>query len=187
MRPGAELQRVRRVAPGLRSGPHARDSPLPGRPISLKVSTLTWQPADRRSRLGAMVAAVFGRESELGAVDALLGSGRNGFAALVLEGDPGIGKTTVWRRGIARAEDLGHRVLSCRAAQAEARLSFTALGDLLAPIEAAAFRALPDPQRRALDAARSCAQGSTAPHPARGRSGPAWCRSSADSPRAAPS
>jgi len=44
-------------------------------------------------------------------------------------------------------------VLSCRAASAEARLSFTALGDLLAPLEPAAFAVLPEPQRRALDAA----------------------------------
>src|SRR5262245_37613082 len=100
-----------------------------------------------------MAAAVFGRETELVAVDTLLASARNGLAALVLEGDPGIGKTTLWRKGIAHAIGQGYRVLSCRAAQTEARLSFAALGDLLAPVEAAAFESLPDPQRRALDAA----------------------------------
>ena len=97
-----------------------------------------------------MATGVFGREAELGAVDAVLASARQRFAALVLEGDPGIGKTTVWRQGIAHAVGNGYRVLSCRAAPAEARLSFTALGDLLEPV---AFGALPDPQRRALDAA----------------------------------
>ena len=71
----------------------------------------------------------------------------------MLEGDPGIGKTTVWRQGIADAADKGYRVLSCRTALAEARLTFAALGDLLTPIEAAVFDALPEPQRRALDAA----------------------------------
>src|SRR5258708_15878581 len=100
-----------------------------------------------------MAITVFGRDAELGAVDAVLTAARRGLAALVLEGDPGIGKTTVWQQGIARAAAAGYRVLSCRAAPAEARLSFTALGDLLAPVEPAAFDALPDPQRRAVDAA----------------------------------
>jgi DNA-binding CsgD family transcriptional regulator len=98
-------------------------------------------------------AVTFGREAELAEVEAALASGRRGFAALVLEGDPGIGKTTVWRAAIANAAAEGCRVLSCRAVPAEARLSFAALGDLLAPVEADAFAALPDPQRRALDAA----------------------------------
>jgi DNA-binding CsgD family transcriptional regulator len=99
------------------------------------------------------MAAVFGRETELGAVDKLLLSVRHGLVALVLEGDPGIGKTTVWRMGIAHAGDRGYHVLSCRAAATEARLSFAALGDLLATVEPAAFDTLPDPQRLALDTA----------------------------------
>ncbi len=100
-----------------------------------------------------MVTAVLGREAELIAVDRLLDSGRRGRAVLVLEGHPGIGKTTIWRHGITRAAAKHYRVLSCRAVQIEARLSFTAIGDLLAPVETAMFAALPDPQRRALDAA----------------------------------
>jgi DNA-binding CsgD family transcriptional regulator len=98
-------------------------------------------------------AAVFGRDAELMEIDAVLGAAASGFAGLVLEGDAGIGKTTVWRRGIDRAAARDYRVLSCRTAPAEARLSFAALGDLLAPLDRAAFDALPDPQRRALDAA----------------------------------
>ncbi len=113
-----------------------------------------------------MATAVFGRETELAAVDAVLAPARIGLAALVLEGDPGIGKTTVWREGTARAVGKGYRVLSCRAAPAEARLSFTALGDLLAPVEPAVFGSLPDPQRQALDAAllRAAHEG-VAPNP----------------------
>jgi DNA-binding CsgD family transcriptional regulator len=100
-----------------------------------------------------MSGVVFGRDSELEELDATLARARDGFAALVLEGDPGIGKTTVWRAGIARAANRGYQVLSCRTAPAETRLSFSALGDLLAPVEPAAFAALPDPQRDALEAA----------------------------------
>ena len=100
-----------------------------------------------------MATAVFGRDAEFVVVQALLASARHGRAALVLEGDPGIGKTTVWRKGLALAAGQGYRVLSCRTAPAEVRLSFTALCDLLAPVEPGAFDSLPDPQRRALDAA----------------------------------
>jgi DNA-binding CsgD family transcriptional regulator len=113
-----------------------------------------------------MARGVFGREAELGAVDAVLASARHGLSALVLEGDPGIGKTTVWQKGIAHAGSEGYRVLSCRAAPTEVRLSFTALGDLLASVEPAVFHSLPDPQRAALDAAllRSESKGA-APNP----------------------
>jgi DNA-binding CsgD family transcriptional regulator len=97
--------------------------------------------------------AVVGREAELAAIEEALAEGRSGFTALVLEGDAGIGKTAVWRAGFERATRAGYRVLSCRAVQSEARLSFTALADLLAPVEPGAFDALPEPQRLALDAA----------------------------------
>lgn len=100
-----------------------------------------------------MVMRVLGREAEIVAVDRLLGSGRHSRVALVLEGTPGIGKTTVWRHGVGRAAEAGYRVLSCRTAPTEARLSFTALSDLLTPLEPEAFALLPEPQRRALDAA----------------------------------
>lgn len=112
-----------------------------------------------------MVTVVLGRETELVAVDQLLDAGRRGRAALVLEGHPGIGKTTVWREGISRAADSGYRVLTCRTAPTEARLSFTALSDLLASVEPAAFASLPDPQRRALDAALLRAEGDGAAPP----------------------
>ena len=71
----------------------------------------------------------------------------------MIEGEPGIGKTTIWREAITRAVEQGQLVLSSRASQAEARLSFTGLGDLLAPIDATAFADLPPPQRRGLEVA----------------------------------
>lgn len=100
-----------------------------------------------------MATEVFGREAELAAIDAMLASARCGFAAMLVAGDAGIGKTTVWRQGIANAAGDGFRVLSCRASPNETRLSFAALGDLLTTVDASAFDTLPEPQRRALDAA----------------------------------
>jgi DNA-binding CsgD family transcriptional regulator len=100
-----------------------------------------------------MAGSVVGRETELAAVDAVLAATREELSVLVLEGEAGIGKTTVWREGMSRAAGQGFQVLSCRPAPAEVRMSFAALGDLLGPVEPAAFEALPDPQRRALDVA----------------------------------
>lgn len=94
-----------------------------------------------------MYGHVVGRESELAAVEVFLDSIEEGFSALVLEGDPGIGKTTVWQDAVARAEQRGYRTLACRPAQAEAKLSFAALADLLEPMPPEAFAGLPEPQR----------------------------------------
>ena len=72
---------------------------------------------------------------------------------LVLAGEAGIGKSTVWREGLRLAEARGFEVLQCRPVQSEAQLAFTALSDLLADVPHSAFDVLPDPQRRALKVA----------------------------------
>jgi hypothetical protein len=92
---------------------------------------------------------ILGREGELARVESFIGSVSEGPSALLLEGAAGIGKTTVWHAGVSIARARGHRVLACRAAESEARLSYAALGDLF-DIE---LPELPAPQKRALDAA----------------------------------
>jgi DNA-binding CsgD family transcriptional regulator len=94
-----------------------------------------------------------GRGEELAALEESFGDPAAGARVLVLEGEPGIGKTTVWREAARRAEARGYRVLSCRAAEAESRLSFAGLGDLLAPLAPDTFARLPGPQRRGLEIA----------------------------------
>lgn len=111
---------------------------------------------------------VVGRSAELAAVDALL-EAREGSAALVLEGEPGIGKTTVWQRALRQAEELGACVLSCRPAAVEAKFSFAALTDLLSPIDSHAFEVLPGPQRHALEVA--LLRSPTGEHPIAPRAG----------------
>ena len=96
--------------------------------------------------------SVVGRDSELAAIESFLAGGL-GFAALVVVGEPGIGKTTVWEEALARARRREPLLLVARPAEAEARLSFAALSDIVAPIPAAAVEALPGPQRHALDVA----------------------------------
>ena len=73
---------------------------------------------------------VVGRERELAAVRQLVTPGDLRFHALVAEGEPGIGKTKVWRAGTEVATAQGFVALSCRPVEAEAKLAFAALGDL---------------------------------------------------------
>jgi ATP/maltotriose-dependent transcriptional regulator MalT len=72
-------------------------------------------------------------------------------AGLVLEGEPGIGKTTLWLAVVDQARERGFTVLSARAAQAESVLAYGSLADLLGTVDTGAFTNLPMPQRRALD------------------------------------
>ena len=69
---------------------------------------------------------VVGRDREIAAVDEFLTATRDGFAAVILEGDAGIGKTAVWLEGVNDVRDLGYRILSARPAQSEATFSFAA-------------------------------------------------------------
>ena len=92
-----------------------------------------------------------GRESELRAVDAFLGSG--GSRALAIVGEPGIGKTTLWRTAVDRASTRGARVLVARPAKSEERLAFAGLADLLARVPHELFAQLPEPQRVGMETA----------------------------------
>ena len=56
---------------------------------------------------------------------------------LVLDGEPGIGKTTLWEAGIAAARERGVAVRVARAGEAEAQLSFAALIDLAGGLDLA--------------------------------------------------
>src|SRR5262249_4396889 len=76
-----------------------------------------------------------------------------GPGALLLEGETGIGKTSVWDVGVEAARERGMVVLAARPAGAEVRLSFAGLADLLGHLPASAYASLPPPQRRAIDAA----------------------------------
>ena len=108
---------------------------------------------------------VVGREGELAQVEAALTAGRGPLRALAILGEPGIGKTTVWREAQRRAGVAGARVLSCRAFETEAGLSFAALADLLAAADEGALEALPPVQREAIEIALLRAPPGDHPHP----------------------
>lgn len=97
--------------------------------------------------------AMFGREREMRAVEELLDGARRRYSVVIVEGEPGIGKTSVWSEAMRRGHDAGFRVLSCRPAQAEVKLAFASLSDLLQSVGDEIFAELPGPQRVALEVA----------------------------------
>jgi DNA-binding CsgD family transcriptional regulator len=72
-------------------------------------------------------------------------------AALVVEGEPGIGKTTLWLAALDQARDRAFQVLSTRTAAMESGLAYASLADLLRGVGATTLAALPQPQRVAVD------------------------------------
>jgi DNA-binding CsgD family transcriptional regulator len=86
-----------------------------------------------------------------GRIAGFLASAATEPSALLIEGETGIGKTTLWLAALEQARDEGFRVLSARAAVAESVLAYTALADLLDGVPASAWADLPDPQRHAVD------------------------------------
>jgi DNA-binding CsgD family transcriptional regulator len=100
-----------------------------------------------------MATAVIARGDELAVLQRFLDRSRGGPAALVIAGEPGIGKTILWEACIEQAREGFAHVLSCRAAEGEATLSFTGLADLLAHRLDQALTMLSGPRRRALEIA----------------------------------
>ena len=77
---------------------------------------------------------LFGRSSEIQVLTELLdGVGRRG-AALVLRGDPGIGKSRLLSEAVALAEQRQMHVLATTGVQSEAQLAFAGLQQLLRPV-----------------------------------------------------
>ncbi|BBY82310.1 AAA family ATPase [Mycolicibacterium pulveris] len=91
------------------------------------------------------------RLAEEAAVAEFLDSASSTPSALLIEGDAGIGKTTLWMAASDRARHRGFRVLTTRAAEAESVLAYTALTDLLAEVDPTTWADLPVPQQTAVD------------------------------------
>ncbi|OBH24410.1 hypothetical protein A5692_04845 [Mycobacterium sp. E342] len=72
-------------------------------------------------------------------------------ACLLLEGEAGIGKTTLWLAAIEQARTRGMHVLTARAAATESVTAYISLADLFSGLRAEVLDALPAPQRVAVD------------------------------------
>src|SRR5688572_11465671 len=101
-----------------------------------------------------MASELIGRDDEIerirGFLDASLVEAPR---ALVLEGEAGIGKSTLWLEGLVIARERGLRVLSTRPAEAERNLALAGLGDLFEAVLDEVLPALAPPRRRALEVA----------------------------------
>ena len=94
-----------------------------------------------------------GRETETGAAQAWVDLLGDGPAALVVRGDPGIGKTSLWAAATDLAAAAGALVLVSRPVEAEMPLGYAGLGDLLEPVADRVLAALTEPLAADLAAA----------------------------------
>ncbi|MBA3401155.1 MAG: AAA family ATPase [Actinobacteria bacterium] len=94
---------------------------------------------------------MIGRDDELQAIRDFLDARDNLPGALVLEGEPGIGKTVLVGEAIAEAGS--YRVLAAAPVEAEHELSFAGLTDLLEGALGEVLPELPTPQQHALEIA----------------------------------
>jgi predicted ATPase len=89
-----------------------------------------------------------GRADEIARIDRLLDGARGGVsAALIIRGDPGIGKTALLDKVAARA--VGFTILRAQPLQTESELPFAGLSDLLRPLLPLLDR-IPTPQAAVL-------------------------------------
>jgi DNA-binding CsgD family transcriptional regulator len=93
---------------------------------------------------------IVGRDEELAVVTGFLAGTDSLPRVLVIEGEPGIGKTTVWRHVTEEGRVAGYRVLTTRPDRSEAELAFAGLTDLLESSLDEVLPDLPPPQARAL-------------------------------------
>jgi DNA-binding CsgD family transcriptional regulator len=125
-------------------------------------SPLGSAPAARECRSDVASNAIVGRDEELAAIGAFFDAGASLPAVLLLEGQAGIGKTTLWRYGIEQARARQLSVLAAAPSQAEAQLAYAGLGDLLDGA-LGALGQLPQPQRHALEVALLLTEPTEAP------------------------
>ena len=95
---------------------------------------------------------IVGREAELAHLQTFIGRPHGEPAALVVEGDAGIGKSTLWLAGVEHARSDGC-VLQARPVESERGLAHVGLGDLFEDVLDQVLPALPPPRRRALEVA----------------------------------
>ena len=91
---------------------------------------------------------MLGRLAELAACQQALSAGREGAAAAVITGAPGIGKTTLWRAA-ADTQPAGTTVLRTTGLHG-GQAGLANLGDLLDPVADALLPRLPPPQTAAM-------------------------------------
>ena len=99
--------------------------------------------------MAAGAGAIVGREDELALLRELVTTTAAWPRALVLEGEAGAGKTTLWQSAV---DGAAGRVLTTRPLETETKLAYAGVGDLLESVQDR-LAELPAPQAHALRAA----------------------------------
>ncbi len=97
--------------------------------------------------------ALIGRDRERDLAAIFVAASASGPALLEIDGEPGIGKTTLFRYTVDLARLGGSTVLECSPTQAESAMSYVGLTDMLRTLPDSAFDDLPAPQRHSLEVA----------------------------------
>jgi len=100
-----------------------------------------------------MTTKLVGRDAELEVLAGLIARAGAGGSAIVVTGEPGIGKSALLAEAEAEARAAGCRVLAATGVESEAQLPFAGLHQLLRPLLRAAREQLRPAHRRALLAA----------------------------------
>ena len=100
---------------------------------------------------GVETSPMISRSAESRAVADFLLSAERQPTGLVVEGEAGIGKTTLWLAAVDQARERGFRVFSAHVGQAESVLAYAAVADLIGNVDPSVLAELPDVQRIAVD------------------------------------
>jgi DNA-binding CsgD family transcriptional regulator len=123
---------------------------------SLQPLGLAWKGSSGEHPFGVVVDApesLVGRDAEIARISSFLDDVPTGPIALLIAGEAGIGKTSVWGAGLRIAAERSFRVLVTRPAESDIQLPFSGLDDLLHEALSDVLPDLPPPQQRALSAA----------------------------------
>ena len=103
----------------------------------------------KRDRAPWKATGLLGRANECGVLESLLATTRNGEGgAIVVHGEPGIGKTALLAHAVTSAHEFA--VLRTVGNEAERELPYASLQDFFRPA-ASAVEQLPQPQQRAIE------------------------------------
>ncbi|HYM83075.1 MAG TPA: BTAD domain-containing putative transcriptional regulator [Candidatus Dormibacteraeota bacterium] len=118
----APLSETSDLADAIRSGRLGQESAAVREP-GLRASV--------RSRGSARVPPLVGRAAELAAIDAVIRETGSAGRLVVIEGEPGIGKTRLLGAAVRMTRDAGGRAIEGRALGGESGIPFSAVVDLL--------------------------------------------------------
>src|ERR1700712_1615178 len=109
--------------------------------------------AGRKPAARTLIDLLLGRQHELTRIEALLTGAKDGTsAALLLHGEPGIGKSALLRAAVEQAAEQGFTVLRARGYESESDIPFAGLLELLTPLLPLRDK-IPEVQARALGSA----------------------------------